>query len=463
MTIIKIAFRATALSLSIATLLSILSISNVAYAAADESAPAIQAKPAEPASTEIENWAVHGQLTNITQGHSTFMSPYSGTNSLLSDGRTEETTDVTLMLGRRLWAGAELWIDTELDQGFGFSNTLGVAGFPNGGAYKVGANTPYLRVPKAFIRQVISFGGEPQAIESGANQFSGTQTTDNVTITVGKFAVPDVFDTNSYAHDPRADFLNWTVIDAGAFDYAADSWGYTYGAAAEWTQDWWTLRAGVFQLSTIPNGKVTGVDFGENSVLVESEQRHTWMGHPGKIKLLAWINHGRMGSYQEALKLAQQTGSVPSAESVRRVSSRPGIVFNAEQELTSDLGGFFRLSANRGDKEAYEFTDVNQSLSTGVALKGDRWSRHDDVIGLAAVVNRLSGDAQAYFGAGGLGVLVGDGRLNYAPEKIIETYYAMNFTPYATLSLDYQHISNPAYNQDRGPVAVYGVRLHGNF
>lgn len=463
MTKIKIAFRATALSLSFATLLSILFTSNVVYAGVDEPALAAEAKPAEPASTESENWAVHGQLTNITQGHSTFTSPYSGTNSLLPDGRTEETSDITLMLGRRLWAGAELWIDTELDQGFGFSNTLGVAGFPNGGAYKVGANTPYLRVPKAFIRQVISLGGEPQAIESGANQFSGNQTTDNVTITVGKFAVPDVFDTNSYAHDPRADFMNWTVIEAGAFDYAADSWGYTYGAAAEWTQDWWTLRAGVFQLSTIPNGKVTGVDFGENSVLVETEQRHSWMGHPGKIKLLAWINHGRMGSYQDAVKLAQQTGSVPMTESVRRVSSRPGIVFNAEQELTSDLGGFFRLSANRGDKEAYEFTDVNQSLSTGLALKGDRWNRHDDVIGLAAVVNRLSGDAQAYFAAGGLGVLVGDGRLNYAPEKIIETYYAMNITAYATLSLDYQHISNPAYNQDRGPVAVYGVRLHGNF
>ena len=201
-----------------------------------------------------EIWAIHGQLTNVTQRHPRFSSPYSGENSLDASGRAEETTDITLYAGLRLWQGAELWINPEIDQGFGLSNTVGVAGFPSGEAYKVGANKPYLRLPRAFIRQVIAMGGDEQRVEAAANQLAGTKAADNLTITIGKFSVGDIFDINSYAHDPRADFLNWSLIDSGAFDYAADAWGFTYGAAAEWTQSNWTVRGGVFQLSKIPQG-----------------------------------------------------------------------------------------------------------------------------------------------------------------------------------------------------------------
>ena len=227
--------------------------------------------PDETNTIDEEQWAVHGQVTNITQKHSTFAASYNGTNSLSPNGRTEETTDVTLFTGIGLWHGAELWINTEIDQGFGFNNTLGVAGFPNGGAYKLGANVPYLRIPRAFVRQVISLGGATERVESTANQLEGSRTADSLTLTAGRFAVSDMFDTNTYAHDPRADFLNWTIIDAGAFDYAADSWGYTFGGAAEWKQSWWTLRGGIFQLSAIPNGKVIGIDFSQFSVITEAE------------------------------------------------------------------------------------------------------------------------------------------------------------------------------------------------
>ena len=170
-----------------------------------------------------------------------------------------------------------------------------------------------------------------------------------------------------------------------------------------------------------------------------------------------------MGSYQQALQLAALTGTTPQTALVRRVTSRPGVTLNLEQALSADLGAFVRASANRGDKETYEFSDINESLSAGLSLKGERWNRHDDTIGLAVVANRISGQAQQYFEAGGLGLLIGDGRLNYAPEKILETYYALQLTPFALLTLDYQHIANPGYNRDRGPVSVYGVRLHASF
>lgn len=410
-----------------------------------------------------ETWAVHGQFTNVTQRHPSFTSPYSGANSLQPNGRAEETTDITLYLGRRLWRGAELWLNPEIDQGFGLNDTVGMAGFPSGEAYKVGANTPYLRLPRAFIRQVIPLGGSAEDKPSAANQLAGPMPANNLVLTVGRFSVVDIFDTNSYAHDPRADFLNWSVIDAGAFDYAADAWGYTYGAAAEWTQDWWTLRGGLFQLSRVPNGKVTGVDFSQYMLTGEAEARHQWRGHPGKVKVLAFLNRARMGNYRDAVQLASQTGDTPDMSLVRRKRSRPGLSINVEQELSSDLGAFLRASVNDGSKEAYEFTEINRSLAAGLSMKGNRWARPDDTVGLAAVVNGLSGAARSYFAAGGLGILIGDGALDYGPEKIVETWYSMKVNRHISVALNYQHVNNPAYNRDRGPVSIYSLRVHSEF
>ena len=410
-----------------------------------------------------EKWTVHGQLTNVTQRHPSFTSPYSGTNSLQSDGRTEQTTDITVYLGTRLWRGAELWLNPEVDQGFGLNNTVGMAGFPSGEAYKIGANTPYLRLPRAFIRQVIPLGDTEENVPSAANQLAGSRAANNLMVTVGKFSAVDIFDTNSYAHDPRADFLNWSVVDAGAFDYAADAWGFTYGAAAEWTQNWWTLRGGLFQLSRVPNGKVTGVDFSQYMLVTELEERHQWQGHFGKIKILAFLNRGKMANYRDAVQLANQTGDTPDASLVRRRSSRPGLSVNLEQELSSDLGAFVRASINDGSKEAYEFTEINRSLSAGLSLKGNRWGRANDTVGVAAVANGLSGAARDYFTAGGLGILIGDGALNYGPEKILEAYYSLKVNKHLSVALNYQHVNNPAYNRDRGPVSIYGVRVHSEF
>lgn len=420
----------------------------------------------ENVSTEIpnpESFAVHGQFTAVDQYHPAFSAAYSGPNSLDSVARSAETMDLTLFAGLRLWKDAEAWINPEIDQGFGLNNTLGIAGYSSGEAYKVGANAPYLRLPRAFFRQVVNLGGETLATESAPNQLAGTRQSDNLTITAGKFSVVDVFDTNTYAHDPRSDFLNWAIIESGAFDYAADSWGYTYGVAAELSLGRWTVRGGVFDLSKTPNSTKLDPEFRQYEVLGELEERHQWREHDGKLKLLFFANHGRMGSYEDALQLAAATGATPDVSQVRHNASRPGMALNFEQEVSSDLGVFARASQNEGSKETFDFTDINRSVSAGFALRGDRWGRHDDTLGLAAVANGLSGDARNYFAAGGLGVLIGDGQLNYGLEKIAETYYSAHLMPHLTLAVDYQYVTNPAYNRDRGPVSIFAIRLHADF
>lgn len=411
-----------------------------------------------------QTWSVQGQFTNVTQWHPAFTSPYMGPNSLTPGSANDETSDLTIFAGFRISNGGEIWANAEIDQGFGLSNTLGMAGFPSGEAYKVGANTPYIRLPRLFYRQIFNLGGEEQIIAPASNQMGGVQASDNVILTMGKFSVVDVFDTNAYAHDPRSDFLNWSIVDSGAFDYAADAWGYTYGASIEWTQSWWTLRGGLFDLSRLPNSKVPDPTFSQHEWVGELEGRHQLWGRPGKVRLLGFVNQGNMGSYEDALQLAQQTNSTPDTSLVRRGSSRPGVAINLEQEVSSNLGAFARASMNDGNKEAFEFTEINKSVSAGLSLRGAYWGRHDDTLGFAAVANGLSGAARNYFAAGGMGILIGDGQLpHYGLEKIMETYYSLRAVDHLLLSFDYQHVVNPAYNQDRGPISIFGLRVHGEF
>ena len=413
---------------------------------------------------ESERWSLHGQATFVDQYHPAFRSPYRGPNSLDPGSRGNETFDATLFAGARLWDGGEAYANPEIDQGFGLSNTLGVAGYPSGEAYKVGKAEPYLRLHRLFFRQSFDLGGEMQDLAPGANQLGGARSADNLIITAGKISVGDIFDTNSYAHDPKGDFLNWSLIDAGAFDYAADAWGYSYGVTAEWTKDWWTLRAGLFDLSRVPNTTELERGFGQYELVTEAEERHTLGNRPGKVKLLIFANRGRMGSYDDAVRLAQATGDAPNMTLVRRPATRPGVSVNFEQQIADDLGGFARVSWNDGSKEAFEFTEINRSLSAGLSLKGASWGRPDDVIGAAAVVNVLSSAARSYFAAGGMGILIGDGQLpHYGTENILEAYYSFAASSWLSASADYQLIVHPAYAQDRGPVSVLGVRLHAQF
>ena len=423
--------------------------------------------PESPTAGPVESaewFSIHGQTTVVDQYHPAFNSPFRGPESLNPGNNGKETFDATLFIGIRIWKGLEFYLDPEMDQGFGLSNTFGVAGFPSGEAYKVGASNPYYETHRAFARYTLGLGGAEAPIEPGANQFAGTRQADNVTFTAGKFAVVDIFDTNTYAHDPRSDFFNWSILESGAFDYAANAWGYTYGGAVEWTQSWWTLRGGVFDLSNVPNQVNMDPTFSQFELVTEAEERHQLFGHPGKLKVLFFDNRGRMANYNDAVRLGQETGTTPDVSLVRRYSQRLGAALNLEQEILPDVGAFARASLNDGHKETYEFTDINQSIAAGVSVKGDRWRRPDDTVGLAGVVNNISQDARNYFAAGGLGVLIGDGQLPKAGlEQIMEVYYKASVTEGINFTFDYQHVVNPGYDAARGPVNVMGVRLHAEF
>jgi high affinity Mn2+ porin len=416
--------------------------------------PTVHAQDADDGRFRVD-W----QVTNVTQRHDRFHSPYSGPNSLKADESTKETTDATLFLGWRIQPTTELWVNPEVDQGFGLSDTLGVAGFPSGEAYKVGSNSPYLRLQRVFLRHTVSLGGETQRLDAAPNRFATEVSADNLVFTIGRYSAVDLFDTNRYAHDPRGDFLNWSVIDAGTFDYAADPWGYTWGAAAEWTTGAWTSRFGIFQLSELPNEKIVRPSLRQSMSAIELEHRHAVGGQAGAVRLLVFNNRANMATYRDAV-LAAGAGSAPDLATVRRKSSKPGVSLNVEQELPHGWGAFLRAGANEGAKEAFEFTEIARTVSVGTTLSGASWSRADDRTGLALVENRIPSDTQSYFKAGGLGILIGDGNLTYGPERIAEWYYAARLGRHVTVSLDLQRIVHPAYNRDRGPVSVVGLRLH---
>ncbi len=420
------------------------------------------AKEIQPPALQTDNFAVHGQATFLEQYDPPFHAPYSGPNSL-SPNQGRETFDATAFLGWRLWDGAELWVNPEIDQGFGLSSTLGVAGFPSGEAYKVGESVPYVRIQRAFIRQTINLGGESEKVSAAANQFSGTQTENRLVLTIGRFSVADVFDTNKYAHDPRGDFMNWSIIDTGTFDYAADPWGYTYGAAAEWYQRNWTLRGGVFDLSIIPNNIDLDTTFQQFQWVGEVERRYELWGHPGKLAVTGFLTRGRMGSFADAIAMAQQTGGPADIAAVRHYNSRGGLSLNLEQEITSDLGAFVRAGWADGDIEPYEFADIDRTAAAGLSLTGKQWGRPDDTFRIAGVVNGITKVHEEFLNDGGLGILIGDGMLPHpGPEEIIETNYTLPVS-FFKLTLDYQFIVNPGYNEDRGPVSVISTRLHADF
>jgi high affinity Mn2+ porin len=452
-------------ALSVVTAVSLLCSSMTALAqTVDQVTPPRNAETqtGQPETTQPETWAIHGQATATWLLQPAFRSPYQGPQSLPGAANGRETVDATIYLGYRPWEGAEIWINPEADQGFGLGNSFGVAGYVSGEAYKLGQTDPYYRMSRAFFRQTINLGGESAKVDPDMNQLGGSQTANRLVFTAGKISVVDIFDDNKYAHDPRNDFFNWSIIDVGTFDYAADAWGTTYGATLEWYQDWWTARVGLFDLSRVPNTIALDLPlFQQTQFVAELEERHTLWDQPGKLKLLYWLTRGNLGTYSDALALAAATGTTPSTAAVRRYRSKAGVSLNIEQQIATDLGFFERAGLSQGGVEEDDFTDISQSISAGLSLVGSRWGRSDDTIGLAIAANQISHQAKAYFAAGGLGGIIGDGQLSQAgPEQILETYYSLAVFSFAHVSVDYQLINNPAYNRQRGPVSVFGLRLH---
>jgi high affinity Mn2+ porin len=425
--------------------------------------------PAPRAGLDPDSINFHAQATFVEQGYPASRSPHEGSNSLPGGGQGRETADVTLFAGFRLWQGAELWANPEIDQGFGVANTHGAAAFPSAEAYKLGLAEPYARVQRLFIRQTVDLGGESQKVEADLNQFAGTQTADRLVLTAGRFYITDIFDTNKYANNPKIDFLNWTAVNAGTFDYAGDGWGTTYGMAAEWYKGRFTPRAGVFDLSATPAGGVSprgGTNdptFKQLQYVGEIEERHELWGQPGKLKLTGYLEDGRMGAYAEAIAVAPLYGFA-NINAARRWNLRPGVHLNLEQQVADGISVFARAGRADGTLEPWDFTDVDRTVQAGAAISGKFWGRPDDTVGIAGVINGISGTHEALFNAGGLGILIGDGQLPHPGlEKLIEVYYSYSLSSSTKLSADYQFIDNPGFNTDRGPVNVFAGRVHWQF
>ena len=415
-----------------------------------------------PPALELDQFALHGQTTIVAQYAPPFHAPYGGANSLASNaGR--EAWDTMFAAGVRLWQGAEIWIDPEILQGFGLSNTEGVAGYVDGASAKVGSSAPYARISQAFLRQTVDLDGETEKVDAGQNQFADTQTANRLVFTLGKLSVAEIFDTNKYADDPHRDFLNWAILDTGTFDFAGDSWGYTYGGAAEWYRGDWVLRGGLFALSTVPNTTTLDTTFGQFQWVGEIERHWEIWSHPGKIAVTGFLSRGRMGAFQDAVELAQATGTPADLAAVAQYRSRGGISMNFEQELTPDLGLFMRAGTSNGSIEPFDVPDIDRTVAAGLQLTGESWSRPNDTFGLAGVVNGITKAHQEFLNVGGIGIEVGDGMLpNPGLEQIIETYYQLPIYSW-TATLDYQFVAIPAYNRDRGPVSVLGARMHTEF
>jgi high affinity Mn2+ porin len=410
---------------------------------------------------ESDRWEIHGQTTYLPQGYPAFRAPYTGTNSLTPARQAQATWSNSLYLNARLWDGGEVYYNPELLQGFGLSDTLGVAGFPNGEAQKSNFPYPHYNTSRLYVRQTFGFGGEQEELVSGQQQLAGKVDVNRLTLQAGKFSVGDVFDGNSYAKDTRKDFMNWSIWAPGAFDYAADRLGLTYGVSAELNQKQWALRGGYFLMDAVSNSNNFDTLVGRRGQYVaELETRYSLFSRPGKLRTIGWVSSAFSGSYRETLDNPALNLDIAQTRAGRL---KYGYVFNVEQAISDDIGLFGRWSWNNGKTEIMSFTDIDASLSLGTSIKGTRWGRPDDTIGIGGAINSISRDHRDFLAAGGLGPLIGDGQLNYRKERILETYYAYALTKQLTLTADYQFITNPAYNADRGPVHVFSGRFHGEF
>ncbi|HZV36151.1 MAG TPA: carbohydrate porin [Verrucomicrobiae bacterium] len=433
----------------------------IAAATANSSAFADENPIASTNDTTQQNWNWHAQGTAILDGHPGVPAKYSGPNSLNRFGEVQNTISLDLFAGARLWRGAEFHIDGLMWQGFGFSHTEGIEAFPNGEAYRVGTEVPNVVFARVFVRQTFGLGGEKEKIEDQPLFLAGEQDTSRITVTLGKFSAKDIFDNNAYANDPRTQFMSWGLVANEAWDYPADSLGFDTGMAIEWNEPKWTLRYGFFQVPRVSNGLAQDKNYTAAWAMVsELERRYAFSDHPGVVRLLAYLNRARMGSYEETVDNPALHEDITLTREYRY---KYGFGLNAEQELIKGISAFTRLGWNDGRNEAWMYSDVDKSASVGLSVNGAFWHRTNDTYAVAGVFSGASRIHQQYFADGGLGILAGDGALNYGVEKAMETYYDFGVWKTIHATLDYQFVANPAFNRDRGPVHVFSARLHWEF
>ena len=414
-----------------------------------------------------ENWSLHFQQTIIQQWHNDLSPRYEGDHSLQARENAKLSLTTTLFLGRRLWKGGAVYFNPEVAGGSGLSGATGIGGAPNGETFRIGDPSPQVYLARLYLRQLWALGPAEEQDEDDLNQLKGSRPAHYLALNVGKFSIADYFDQNSYSHDPRTQFFNWSLMSAGGWDYPANVRGYTVGAVLEYVQPGLALRAGLSAMPTDANGPTLDFHYDKaQATTVELTKSYALRGHPGAVRLLGFRNQAAMGSYSLAVREAAGVfvPDVTLARADRR--TKYGFVVNAEQEISKAVGLFGRFSYNDGHNETWAFTEIDQSLSLGITSTGDRWQRPTDRLGGAFVANGLSPEHRAYLAAGGSGFILGDGRLDYGLEYLGEVYYSIDFPRYhAALSPDYQIVFNPGYNTSRlpGPVHIVALRVHVEF
>jgi high affinity Mn2+ porin len=422
-------------------------------------------KATEAKKPEDAWYSAHAQATMVTQVHDVFPSPYIGPLSLLPDEPSATSLTSTLFLAARLWEWGgytgELVFDPEIAGGRGFSGVNGLAGFPNGEITRVGTVEPTPYIARLLLRQTWGLDGPWERVEDAPNQVAGHRDLDRVTLIAGKLSATDFIDDNRYSHDPRTQFLNWSLMYNGAWDYPANVRGYTYGVALLYDSVFWGLHYGIFAEPAIANGaEIDPHILKANGQILEVEEHWGLEGRPGKLREWVYLNHAHMGDYREALEAMPQD---PEVTLNRAYRFKYGFGLSFEQELTKDLGLYSRLGWSDGHTETWAFTPIDRTAALGLLLKGRLWCRSNDFVGLAGVINGLARDHRDYLAAGGLDFSIGDGRLNYAPEQILEVYYDCEVRTGIFVTADFQGVNHPAYNADRGPVAIGTVRVHIEF
>ncbi|HKE24047.1 MAG TPA: carbohydrate porin [Bryobacteraceae bacterium] len=409
-----------------------------------------------------ERWNLYFQATSIGQYHPSFTSPYSGTYSLLSHPEAEASLTSTLFFGLLLAKNTQFYFDPEIAGGRGFSGTNGIANFPNGEMPRVSTAAPKPYLARLYITHDFGFGEAREAMDSEANQLGGSRPATRYSITVGRFTVTDFFDNNRYSHDPRTQFMAWAVMYNGAWDYPADTRGYTWGWMHEFHTRRWSVRYASVLEPRVANGlRFDRRVFRNRGDVVEGELDYKPHGHGGAVRFLSYFNRTDSGRYADALKLGEETNTTPDITLVHAPGTlKYGFGISADQEIVKDVGVFGRWGWNNGKTESFAFTAMDRLYEAGVSVTGTRWHRPNDVAATAIAAGGLAAIHAQYLAHGGLDFLIGDGALRYGQEIVTESYYNAQLFRGFFATVDLQHVTNPAYNRDRGPVWIASLRLH---
>lgn len=416
---------------------------------------------------DSQRFNLHFQMTYINQTKPRMRSLYSDSLSLNAAHENKNSLTATLFLGAKLWKGGYVFVNPEIAGGSGLSGAQGMAGSSNGETTRVGDPSPTLYLARAYFEQTFSLSKDNTEVQvDDENQLEMHVPSNYIKFTVGKFSLADIFDNNNLSNTPRTQFMNWSLMNNGAWDFAANVRGYTYVAATEIDYSFLNYKFAFASLPTVANGADLSMHLGKELAFnTQVTAKYNIQNHPGTLSLLYFNNKANMGNYDQALQEASTKNTTPDIIATRQYGRhKHGFGLNFDQELPKDVGIFGRLGWNDGKNETWAFTEIDKTASLGVNINGTSWHRIHDVFGLAFVTNGISKSHRDYLAAGGYGFVLGDGKLNYGPENIMEIFY--NFKPTNKpfwITGDYQLALHPGYNKDRGPANIFSLRMHTEF